>query len=87
MLAGQDRRDLVVGLVNNMKVAFFDTHQFERNIFEEKNKNQEIKFKFIETRLNSQTASLASGCEAICAFVNDKLDESCLNELKILGSK
>jgi D-lactate dehydrogenase len=37
--------------------------------------------------LNSQTAPLAQGCEAVCAFVNDKLDRSCLEVLRNHGIK
>jgi hypothetical protein len=35
-----------------MKVAFFDTHQFERNIFQEKNHQNEIQFQFLEIELS-----------------------------------
>jgi len=70
-----------------MKVVFFDTHQFERKIFEEKNQSLDLDFNFLEVRLNSQTASLAKGHEIVCAFVNDKLNAECLRVLKDMGVK
>jgi len=70
-----------------MKVAFFDTHQFERKIFEEKNQSFDLDFNFFEVKLNSKTASLAKDHEIVCAFVNDKLNKECLRELKNVGVK
>ena len=37
--------------------------------------------RMIDATLSAQTASLASGCLAVCAFVNDKLDAACLDGL------
>ncbi len=36
---------------------------------------------FFNVNLNAQTAPLAEGSQAVCAFVNDRLDEPCLIEL------
>ena len=68
-----------------MNVAFFDTHSFERKVFEEK--NHDLNFKFFEMKLNSESAYLAKDCEAVCAFVNDKLDAECLRILSSVGVK
>ncbi len=71
-----------------MKVAVFDTHKFEQKAFSEQLKSfPSLEFKFLEPRLTSQSVSLAVGCEAVCAFVNDKLDATTLAELKRLGIK
>lgn len=40
---------------------------------------------FLETRLSADTASLAEGSEAICAFVNDDLGEATLRRLAEAG--
>jgi D-lactate dehydrogenase len=37
--------------------------------------------------LNEQTASLAAGCNAVCVFVNDKLNKSVIEILKANGIK
>jgi D-lactate dehydrogenase len=70
-----------------MKIAFFDTHQFERKVFEEKNKQYSFEIHFFEMKLNQQTALMCKGYDAICAFVNDKLDAVCLRNLKDQGVK
>lgn len=68
-----------------MKTAFFDTHHFEKEIFIQNNKSFNFAIDFIEPRLNFKTASLATGCEIVCSFVNDKIDLNCIKELKRAG--
>ncbi|MGE5085750.1 MAG: 2-hydroxyacid dehydrogenase [Bacillota bacterium] len=68
-----------------MKIAFFDTHQFEKEIFLKANESFQYDINFIETRLNKGTASLAKGHDVVCSFVNDKIDDECLAMLKSLG--
>ncbi|MCB0421935.1 MAG: 2-hydroxyacid dehydrogenase [Bdellovibrionales bacterium] len=68
-----------------MKIAFYDTHKFERPIFDHVNKHHQFEIEYIESRLTSSTAVLASECEVVCSFVNDKIDESCLEQLKEQG--
>lgn len=46
-----------------------------------------IDWHFLEPRLDSDTAKLAKGCEAIVAFVNDDLSAPVLTELKSQGVK
>lgn len=59
-----------------MKVAFFDSHSFEKNYY------QKHEFTFFETKLSKLTANLASGFPVVCAFVNDTLDRATLEILK-----
>ncbi len=61
-----------------MRIAFFDTHEFEKPFFEEANKNHEHEIVYYETRLNEQTALLAKDFECACCFVNDVLDKNTL---------
>lgn len=68
-----------------MKVIFFDTHQFEKTIFLQLNKQSEIQFEFTESRLNSQTASMTKGFDAVCSFVNDRIDADTIEQLKLNG--
>lgn len=65
-----------------MKVAFFDTHHFDKEAFLKANNNSDIELDFFDVRLNSKTASLAREASAVCAFVNDRLDEECIRILK-----
>lgn len=68
-----------------MKIAFFDTHRFEKETFLKANEKFNFDIEFLEVRLNYKTASLAKGANVICSFVNDKIDEECIKALKDAG--
>jgi D-lactate dehydrogenase len=70
-----------------MKVAFFDTHRFDRKAFEQANSEFKHDLVFFESRLTEDTAKLAYGCETVCAFVNDRLNADVLESLAGLGVK
>jgi D-lactate dehydrogenase len=42
-------------------------------------------FQFHSEALTAKTAYLAQGCNTVCTFVNDIVDEDCLNNLNQLG--
>ncbi len=69
-----------------MKIAFFDTRPYDRQAFE-RECPPGVKIKYLETKLNADTAELASGCEAVCVFVNDTVDRSVIDKLSGLGVK
>lgn len=64
-----------------MKIAFFDTKQYDRASFEANLKNSNIEIKFFETKLNEDTVKLAKGYDAVCIFVNDVVNEEVINAL------
>jgi D-lactate dehydrogenase len=68
-----------------MKIAFFSIQPYDKEYFERYNTQHKIVF--FEARLNEQTVNLANGCDAICAFVNDQLNEAVINVLKEIGIK
>ena len=68
-----------------MKIAFFDTKNYDVAGFEEYGGKHGMKFKFYETKLNADTADLAKGCEAVCVFVNDTVDAAVIDRLCELG--
>lgn len=70
-----------------MRVAFFDTHLFEKEFFVESNRHRGHEIKFFEPRLNEQTAQLAGGFECVCSFVNDRLDAPTLKALSENGTR
>ena len=70
-----------------MKVAFFDTKQYDMPSFEKLGKENNIKFKFYETKLNEDTVALAKGCDAVCVFVNDTVNAAVIDRLCELGVK
>ncbi|MFL5814917.1 MAG: 2-hydroxyacid dehydrogenase [Bdellovibrionia bacterium] len=66
-----------------MKVAIFDTHEFERKYFESANQEAKHDLTFFEIKLNEETVSLAFGFDAVCVFVNDRLNEEVIRALQV----
>ena len=64
-----------------MKVAFFDAKPYDKPSFEKYGAEKEIKFKYFETKLNEDTAELAHGFDAVCAFVNDTINSAVIDKL------
>lgn len=70
-----------------MKFAFFDTKPFDKPSFELYGKQNDIKFKYYDTKLNEDTAELAKGCDGVCVFVNDDVNAKVIDRLYELGVK
>ncbi len=70
-----------------MKIAFFDTKQYDKPSFDKYAKEHGVDIKYFETKLNEDTADLATGHDVVCAFVNDTLDKTVLDRLVALGIK
>jgi D-lactate dehydrogenase len=68
-----------------MKIAFFSTQPYDKEYFERYNKRHEIIF--FEVQLNEQTVKLAHDCNAICSFVNDRLNADVIKSLAKTGTK
>ena len=68
-----------------MKVQLFDTHSYERESFIAANEHAGHALTFLEPRLTRDTAALAGGHDAVCAFVNDRLDAPALQVLRDVG--
>ncbi len=66
------------------KVAMFDTKPYDRSFFDHAAKGR-YEIHYFESKLNASTASLAKGCEAVCAFVNDDVDADAIQTLDQLG--
>ena len=71
-----------------MKILFYDTKSYDREFFEKLLPSYPgIEIKFIEANIHEETASLAKGYEAICAFVNADLGAPVIEELHQQGVK
>lgn len=68
-----------------MKVAIFDSHRYERDVFTQENAHFGHELTFLESRMTPHTAELARGYDAVCCFVNDHLNAQSLETLKRLG--
>lgn len=68
-----------------MRIAVFSTHPYDRQFLGQANRDPPHELVFLEPRLDASTASLAAGAQAVCAFVNDRLDAAVLQALHTLG--
>jgi len=73
-----------------MRLAVFSTRPYDREFLEQARLRADPgglshQFDYLEARLELGTAAAASGAEAVCAFVNDRLDEPVLQRLQQLG--
>ena len=65
-----------------MRIAVFDTHRYDRVALEQANASAGHELRFLEPRLDRDTAPLASGSDAVCSFVNDRVDAATLRRLQ-----
>ena len=70
-----------------MKIAFFDTKPYDKAHFEQYGKENNIKFKFFEAKLNEDTVGLAEGSDGVCVFVNDTVNSIVIDKLFDMGVK
>ena len=64
-----------------MKIAFFDTKEYDKTAFDKYAAGRNIDIKYFESKLNIDTVSLTNGFDAVCVFVNDDLNKDVINEL------
>ena len=70
-----------------MKIAFFDAKPYDRLSFDKYGEEKGIIIKYYETRLNEDTVDLAKGCDGVCVFVNDTVNQAVIDRLCELGIK
>jgi len=68
-----------------MLCAVFDTKPYDREFLTAAVQGGEVEFRFLESRLDVETAALAEGVKAVCIFVNDQVDRAVLEKLQKLG--
>ena len=71
-----------------MRILFYDTKNYDKEFFEKLLPSYPgIEIKFIEANIHEETAALAHGYDAICAFVNADLGAPVIEELHRQGVK
>lgn len=68
-------------------VAVYDTKPHDRQYLEEAHGSKNINWRFFDFRLTEASAITAKGAEAVCIFVNDIVNRSCLEILAKQGVK
>ena len=65
--------------MDSITVNFYDTKPYDQKAFLDASKQAEgIVWRFHEFRLNADTAASAAGAQAVCVFVNDQVDATCI---------
>lgn len=70
-----------------MKIAFFSSKSYDKEYFKKQVRTTNHDIVFFDTALSQKTANLAEGCEAVCIFVNDKIDKETIALLAKFGIK
>ena len=70
-----------------IKVAFYDAKEYDKPSFEHYGNLHGIRFRYLETKLNEDTADLARGSDAVCVFVNDTVNAAVIDRLYQHGVK
>ncbi|MCR4899912.1 MAG: 2-hydroxyacid dehydrogenase [Treponema sp.] len=70
-----------------MKIAFFDTHSYDKKSFVEANKAFDYEIDFRDYKLNENTALTAKGYDVVCVFVNDVVNAEVIKTLAECGVK
>lgn len=65
----------------------FDTKPYDREPLQRASASTDIEWRFMDCRLSAETAPAAHGAQAVCTFVNDRVDRPCLEALAKLGVK
>ena len=73
--------------MEKIKIAFFDTKEYDKQSFIDSNKDGEFEITFLETRLTSNTCKLAEGNDVVCVFVNDDINKDVIDQLANMGVK
>jgi D-lactate dehydrogenase len=68
-------------------IAFYDTRAYDKDAFEQANRQFLFNIDFFDFHLNEKTALTAKGYDAVCAFVNDTLSAEVIATLKDCGVK
>ncbi|GKX29871.1 2-hydroxyacid dehydrogenase [Vallitalea longa] len=70
-----------------LKIAFFDTKPYDKEIFQELNKKYGFEIIYFEERLNDKTVKLTEGFDVVSIFVQDKASSLVINKLHEYGVK
>ncbi len=69
------------------KITFFDTKPYDRDIFDELNKEFGYEIKYFKFNITADNAILAEGSDVVCVFVNDLVSQEVISKLQECGVK
>ncbi|MEG1705042.1 MAG: 2-hydroxyacid dehydrogenase [Clostridia bacterium] len=65
-----------------MKIAFFDTKEYDKYSFSEYNKKYNYEITYFKNKLTAETAPLALDFDVVCIFVNDVINKEVISILE-----
>lgn len=69
------------------KIAFFDAHSYDRDSFNEANKEYGFEISYYKERLTLSSVALAKGKDVVCIFVQAECDDKVIDKLVEYGVK
>jgi D-lactate dehydrogenase len=84
---GENEKLTESGMTDMLNVAFYDTKPYDRRYFDTAEGGEVLQIQYFDFRLSTETAASSEGAQAVCVFVNDRLDEKCLSEIQRRGVK
>src|ERR1700749_918321 len=70
-----------------IQTVVFDTKPYDREQLQRAAAGLDIEWRFLDCRPSAETATAAHGAQAVCTFVNDRVDRPCLEALAWLNVK
>ena len=70
-----------------MRIALFSSQSYDRTFFDRANRAHDFQIEYFDTHLGPHSLPLVEGFDAVCVFVNDKLNGEVLAGLKSRGVK
>ncbi|MGM0442481.1 MAG: 2-hydroxyacid dehydrogenase [Elusimicrobiota bacterium] len=67
------------------KIAFYDSKSYDRETFDKVNEDFGYRIDYFKEHLSKDTAVLAREHDAVCIFVNDKVDKAVVKKFKEYG--
>lgn len=70
-----------------MRIAFFSTQPYDREFFDRENQDERFVYQFYETHLGPHIVQAVTDVDAVCVFVNDRVDREVMEVLASRGVK
>lgn len=70
-----------------MKIAFFSTQPYDREFFNRENRDERFLYQFYETHLGPHIVQAVNDVDAVCVFVNDRVNREVIEVLASRGVK
>lgn len=67
--------------MKELKIAFFDTKEYDKKSFDRIKLSQPVQIKYFETKLTADSVILTRGYDVVCAFVNDTISRKVIDSL------